>query len=114
MPDDLLEAEPEHDVEAAAHGQHAVHAGGRVVGQLVEDDLVGPWPMPGLATKISLGVALEPAAEQLRHHAAQRGDDELAECRERVVGVLQRRQVDDQDAAVEHDVAHVDVAESRP
>ena len=66
--------------------------------------------MPGLS---SLAViALERGAEQLRHHPAQRGDDQLAERGERRVGVLQRGQIDHEDAAVEHDVAHVDVAVS--
>ena len=61
-----------------------------------------------LATIRSI-VPLEAGAEHLRHHAAQRGDDDLAQRREPFVGAFERRQVHDEDAPVQHHVPHVDV-----
>ncbi len=55
-------------------------------------------------------VSLEGRAQQLRHHSAGPGDDQLAKCGECCVGILQRGQIDHENATIEHDVAHIDLA----
>ena len=51
---DFLKAEPEHEVEAPPHGEHAVHAARRVIGDLVEDDMEGRRAHPRLVGDDSL------------------------------------------------------------
>ncbi len=105
---DLLEAEHEGEVEAAALAQHALQTACGIGREFVEAHPERRCAHAGLVAFI-VG-SFERPAEQLRHHRAQRRDAQLAEGRQRRIGVFQRRQVYDEDTAIEHDVAHVDVA----
>ena len=74
----LLEAEQEVQAEPAPLRQHAVHAGGDVVRQLVEHDLERRERLARPVADDLLVVALQLGAEGERHHALQHGDHDLA------------------------------------
>jgi hypothetical protein len=88
-----LEAEPEHEIEAAPHGEHPIHAARRVIGDLVENDMERRRAHAGLVGDYRRIVPLEAGAEHLGHHAAKRGDDDFTQRGEPFVRTFEGRQV---------------------
>ncbi|KPH87829.1 hypothetical protein GLUCOINTEAF2_0204063 [Komagataeibacter intermedius AF2] len=105
----ILKPQPEHAVQAASHGQLPVHAVRDVGGEFIVEKMERRVAAACLELEDLLGGAVEAGAKKLGHDAATGRDHDLAQSGQRIRGILQRGQRDDENAAVQHHIAHIDV-----